>query len=87
MPSPLTPSEIKYESVHIHDSRASNIVISSAICIGLAITAVLLRLLARRLSKAKILADDYMMVFALVSRQQAVFLKQYKPRDLGVSVD
>ena len=67
MPSPLPPAEIKYELAHIRDDRASNIVVSSVICISLATIAVMLRLLARRLSKAKILADDYMMIFALVS--------------------
>ena len=73
MPSPLSPAEIKYEVAHIHDDRASNIVISSVICISLATIAVILRFLARRLSKAKILADDYMMVFALVSWERAPF--------------
>ena len=66
MSSLLSPAEIKYELAHIHDNRASNIVISSVICISLATIAVILRLFARRLSKAKILADDYMMIFALV---------------------
>lgn len=32
--------------------------------------AVFLRLLARRLGKVKILADDYMMIFALVSQRE-----------------
>ena len=67
MPSPLSPAEINYELAHSNDNRASNIVVSSVICISLATIAVMLRLLARRLSKAKILADDYMMIFALVS--------------------
>lgn len=67
MPSPLSPTEIKYELSHIHDTRAPNIIVSAAICIFLAMTAVLLRLLARHLSKSKILSDDYMMIFALVS--------------------
>ena len=68
MPGALSLTEIEYEVTHIHDSRAPDIVISSAICISLAITAVLLRLLARHLSRAKILADDYMIIFALVSQ-------------------
>ena len=67
MPNPLSPAEIKYELAYIRDDRASNIVVSCVICISLATIAVTLRLLARRLSKAKILADDYMMIFALVS--------------------
>ncbi|KAF6219618.1 hypothetical protein HO133_004087 [Letharia lupina] len=66
MPSLLSSTEIEYELAHIHDNRAPNVVISAAICISLAITAVLLRLLARRLSKARILADDYMILFALI---------------------
>ena len=68
MPGALSPTEIEYEVARIHDNQASDIIISSAICISLAITAVLLRLLARRLSRVKILADDYMMIFALVSQ-------------------
>ena len=68
MPSPLSPAEIEYEVAHIHDNRGPDIVISSAVCIGLAIAAVCLRLAGRRLSRAAILADDYMMVFALVSQ-------------------
>lgn len=75
MPSPLSPAEIRYELAHIHESRAPNIVVSSIICFSLAITVVILRLLARRLSKVRILADDYMMMFALVSRQRALFGK------------
>lgn len=74
MPSPLSPSEIKYELAHSHDNRASNITVSSIICISLATLAVMLRLLARRLSKVKILADDYMMIFALVSGERALLL-------------
>ena len=73
MPSPLSPAEINYELAHSNDNRASNIVVSSVICISLATIAVMLRLLARRLSKAKILADDYMMIFALVSWERALF--------------
>ncbi len=86
MPSSLSPAEIKYELAHIHESRAPNIVISSTICISLAITAVILRLLARRLSKVKILADDYMILFALVSRHRALFLKHPNPGDLDHSI-
>lgn len=85
MPSLLSSTEIEYELAHIHDNRAPNVVISAAICISLAITAVLLRLLARRLSKVRILADDYMILFALVSRQSFV-QEQHEPRDLDHSI-
>ena len=71
MPTSLSPTEIEYELAHIHDNRSPDIVISAAICISLAIIAVALRLFARRLSKVKILADDYTTICALVSQQRA----------------
>lgn len=86
MPSTLSPTEIEYELAHIHDNRAPDLVISAAICIVLAITAVVLRLLARRLSKVRILADDYMIIFALVSRRRASFFNQDEPRNLDRSI-
>jgi len=66
MPSPLMPAEIQYEIAHVHDDRGPDMVVSNVICISLACVAVLLRLIARRLSKAKIWFDDYMIVVALV---------------------
>ena len=67
MPSPLSPAEIEYEMSHIKDDRQKEMIVSSAICIAIAIIAVILRLVARRLSRAKIMADDYMIIVALVS--------------------
>ena len=67
MPSPLSPVEIKEEAAHIRDDRGGDMVASCVTCITAAIIAVILRLLARRLSKAKILADDYMIIVALVA--------------------
>ncbi|KAL6714621.1 hypothetical protein ACLMJK_008046 [Lecanora helva] len=66
MPSKLPPEELKYEIAHIKDDRRGDIIAACATCIAAAIIAVILRLLARRLSKAKILADDYMIIVALV---------------------
>ena len=68
MPSPLSPAELKYEAANIKDDRSKDLVVSSIICITCAIIAVILRFIARRLSKAKIMADDYMIVAALVSK-------------------
>lgn len=85
MPSTLSPTEIEYEVAHIHDNRAPDLIISAALCIALAITAVILRLLARRLSKARILADDYMIIFSLVSRQRDCFFNHHEPKNLGHS--
>ncbi|KAL8913221.1 MAG: hypothetical protein Q9171_001935 [Xanthocarpia ochracea] len=65
MPS-VSQKEIQYQIDHIHDNRINEILVSNSICIGLAAIAVVLRFAARRLNKAKIAADDYMIVAALV---------------------
>lgn len=61
-----TPKEIQYQEEHIHDDRSGNIVTSHAICITIAVIAVLLRLISRRMIKASIQADDWMIIVALV---------------------
>ena len=69
MSSPLvpTPNEIQYQLAHIHDDRASQIIISHVTCLPLAAIAVTLRLLSRRLSKSgRIKVDDLVIIAALV---------------------
>ena len=63
-----SPSEIQAQLAHIHDDRSGQIIKSGAICLSVAITAVILRLISRRLSRARsMLLDDYILVSALVS--------------------
>lgn len=71
MPSLLSLSEILYQEEHISQNRGPDIVVSTTICIALAIMAVGLRLLARRVSKAGVISDDYMMIFALVRKDNS----------------
>ena len=61
-----SPAEIQYQLEHIHEDRSSDIVISHIVCMTLATVAVILRFTSRRLCKAAILADDYMILVALV---------------------
>ena len=61
-----TPSEIQYQLAHINDDRASDIVISHAVVLPLAVTAVILRFISRRLCKARLGADDFMIIAALI---------------------
>lgn len=68
---PLSETEIQYQLEHVEDNRVNDIVVSNSVCIGLAATAVLLRFAARRLSKAKVGADDYMVTAALVRQRRA----------------
>lgn len=62
----LPPSEVQYQLAHIHEDRASAIIISHAVLLPLAVIAVVARFIARRLCKAHIGLDDYMIVVALV---------------------
>ena len=58
--------EIQYQLAHIHQDRSNDIVVSHSICIVIAVVAVVMRFSSRRLCKAPILADDYMIIVALV---------------------
>lgn len=61
-----TPSDVQWQLDHIHDDRSSAIVISHTIVLPLAVIAVILRFMSRRMCNASIKADDYMIIFALV---------------------
>ena len=61
------PAEIQYQLLHIHEDRSQDIVNSNTICMVIAIVAVTLRFVSRRLCKAAILADDFVCLAALVS--------------------
>ena len=62
----LTPSEIAYENAHIDQSRQINMAVSNGVCLGVASIAVLLRIISRRLARAKNRADDWWAWNALV---------------------
>ena len=63
-----SPSGTQYQLAHIHDNRSGEIITGGAICLSVAIAAVVLRLISRRLSKAASMQlDDYMIIGALVS--------------------
>ena len=61
-----SPSEIAYEEAHIGDSRQLGIAISNGVCYGVAVVAVLLRLVSRRLSQAGNRVDDWWAWIGLV---------------------
>lgn len=49
--------EIAYQLAHVKDDRSSELIASHVVCLTLAGIAVVLRLIARRLSKAVIAAE------------------------------
>lgn len=59
-----TQEEIDYQLIHIDEDRSEALVVSHTICLVLAGIAIILRLIARRISKAAIKADDYMIILA-----------------------
>ena len=70
------PAEIQYQLLHIREDRSKDIVNSNTICMVIAIVAVALRFVSRRLCKVAILADDYVCLAALVSLSQVLLLWQ-----------
>lgn len=59
-----TQEEINYQLAHIDEDRSEALIVSHTICLVLAGFAIVLRLIARRMSKAAIKADDYMIIVA-----------------------
>ena len=62
----LTPSEIQYQLSHASEDRSGNIIAAVTICLCLASIAVGFRILARRMTKTPLGADDWMILIALV---------------------
>jgi len=63
----LPPAEAQYQLDHINESRLQDIVSSHIACLVIAVVAIALRFISRRISKTAIKADDWMIVAALVS--------------------
>ena len=68
----LPPAEAQYQLYHINESRVQDIVSSHVACLVIAVFAIILRFISRRMSKTSIKADDWMIVAALVSGNMAM---------------
>lgn len=67
-----TPAQIEYQLSHAYEDR-SKTMLGAIITVTVAATmAVGLRLLARRVIRAKIMADDYFTIGALVRRTSPI---------------
>ena len=64
--SSFTPSELQYMKLHAADNRTAQIHASNVVCAVAAYIAVLLRLFARSLTKAKYGLDDWLIGVSLV---------------------
>jgi hypothetical protein len=62
-----SPAEIQYQKDHINETHAPAVLTACIICFTLAVIAVFLRVLSRRMAAASLGKDDYMIFAALVS--------------------
>lgn len=67
-----SPAEIQYQLRHIHDDQSDQIIAAFGVCLGFAVIAVLLRFVARHLTRAPLGGDDWTTLVGLVgpSRNQ-----------------
>ena len=63
----LPPGEIAYQEAHIRDNRGPAIIGVCSMLLLLSTTAVILRVVARRIKMVKLGADDFLIFFAEVS--------------------
>jgi len=61
-----SPAEVLYEQQHITDNRAPTVIAADVVCFSLACIAVCMRLASRRIAKIKYMADDWLIIGALV---------------------
>ena len=66
--SSFSPTEMQYMESHIDENRSGQIYATNVVCALAAYVAVLLRLIARSLTKARYGLDDWFIVAGLVSR-------------------
>ncbi|KAL1979196.1 hypothetical protein VTN96DRAFT_6518 [Rasamsonia emersonii] len=63
----LPPSEIAYQEAHINDNRSTSLIVVCSIFTGAALLSMLLRLLARRVSRTSLGLDDYFSLATTIS--------------------
>lgn len=61
----LPQSAILDQEKHVNDNKKPSLIVASAICLSAAYLAVILRLIARRLARKSLGADDYTVLVAL----------------------
>ena len=65
--SSFSPSELMYMESHIDDNRSGQVYATNVVCALAAYLAILLRLFARSMTKARYGLDDWLVVVSLVS--------------------
>ena len=62
----LPPEELAYQEAHIHEDRSTGLTVAYVIALVVSTITVALRIVARRISKTPLKADDFTIILALV---------------------
>ena len=65
----FTSKQITYFRAHQYDDRKANLIATVATCLAISYAAVVLRVICRRLTKAPLATDDWLIVAAQVSER------------------
>ncbi|KAL8640305.1 MAG: hypothetical protein Q9228_002757, partial [Teloschistes exilis] len=76
----IPPAQLQQQLDHIHDDRAPDIVASISIVFALAVVAVILRLICRRMMKVALSYDDYLILVGLFFTFAQCFCEAYTVR-------
>ncbi|KAL8627718.1 hypothetical protein Q9189_006585 [Teloschistes chrysophthalmus] len=76
----IPPGQLQQQLNHIHDDRAPDIVASISVVFALAVVAVTLRLICRRLMKVALSYDDYLILVGLFFTFAQCFCEAYTVR-------
>lgn len=63
---PLTAAKLNYQLSHYYESKVGSLIAGTVVMVVASTIAVVLRLISRRVKKAKLGADDYVAVAGLV---------------------
>ena len=61
-----TAAQLKYMNLHVKDTKVRSILVANTVCAAISCLAVILRIISRRLTRIKLAADDYLIIFGLV---------------------
>lgn len=65
----LPPEQAQYQLAHIHESKIDQVAISYFISLPIAVLAIIMRFLSRRIGGTPYGADDWVIVVALVTHR------------------
>lgn len=72
----IPPEKLKYMEEHPNDNRAPGIIACGTVCLVTVVIVVAMRFLSRRMSRASLGLDDFLIFIALVCSSQILHREQ-----------